>query len=128
MKYKIAAFFEGRNGMDELSKIILWPSLILMLISGFIGIQWLSAVLYGISIGGVVYSYMRVFSRKLDQRHGENEAYLRWKNRLKSRWQQRRTHAFFRCPKCKTTLRVPRGKGKISVTCRCCGEKFIKKT
>lgn len=128
MKYKIAAFFSGRNGFDDLAKVIMWPSLILMLISGFITVGWLAAIIHSISLAGVIYAYYRVFSKKLDKRQAENHAYLSRKNLLKQRWNQRKTHRFYRCPQCKTVLRVPRGKGKISITCRSCGEKFIKKT
>lgn len=124
MKYKIAAFFEGRNGLDDLSKVLIWPCLILMLISSFIPLDWLRSVLYFLSLAGIIYAYFRVFSKNLAKRQAENNAYVSWKNRLK----QCRTHKFYRCPQCRTWLRVPRGKGKISITCRACGEKFIKKT
>ena len=128
MKYKIAAFFADRNGMDELSKAIVWPSLIVMLVSNFIQVQWLSSVLYVLSFAGVIYAYFRVFSKKLDKRQAENRAYLTMCNQIKLCWQQRKTHKFYCCPKCRTVLRVPKGKGKISITCKSCGEKFIKKT
>lgn len=128
MKYKIAAFFANRNGMDDLARVILWTSLIVMLVAGFIPVAWLSSVVSTVAWAGVIYAYMRVFSKKLEQRRTENNAYLSWRNQLKQRWQQRKTHKFYRCPKCKTVLRVPKGKGKLSITCRSCGEKFIKKT
>jgi len=38
------------------------------------------------------------------------------------------THRIYKCPKCKQPLRVPRGKGKILITCQNCGNKFQKKT
>lgn len=128
MKYKIAAFFANRNGMDDLSKVMIWASLIVLLISAFIPVAWLSSALYTLSLAVIIYAYVRVFSKKLDKRQAENNAYLAWVGQLKQRWQQRKTHKFYRCPKCKTVLRVPKGKGKISITCRGCGEKFIKKT
>lgn len=128
MKYKIAAFFANRNGMDDLSKVMIWGSLIILLISQFIPVAWLSSAIYALSLAVIIYAYVRVFSKKLDKRHAENNAYLSWVNQLKQRWQQRKTHKFYRCPKCKTVLRVPKGKGKINITCRSCGEKFIKKT
>lgn len=126
MKYKIAAFFAGRNGFDTLAKLIMWPSLILMLISGFIPVTWLSMILNLLSWVGVFYGYFRVFSKNLPKRQAENARYLNWWNRQKQRWQQRKTHRIYACPRCKTTLRVPKGKGKISITCRNCGEKFVK--
>lgn len=128
MKYKIAAFFANRNGFDSLAKTIVWSSLIVMLISGFIPAAWLSSALYGISFADILYGYFRVFSGNLGKRRAENHHFLSEKNQIKQRWTQRKTHRFYRCPKCRTTLRVPKGKGKISITCRNCGEKFIKKT
>lgn len=128
MKYKITAFFANRNGMDDLSKVMIWSSLIALLISNFIPVAWISSALYMLSLVGIIYAYVRVFSKKLDKRQAENNAYLSWVSQLKQRWQQRKTHKFYRCPKCKTVLRVPKGKGKINITCRSCGEKFIKKT
>ena len=128
MKYKIAAFFADRNGFDALSKAVVWSSLILMVISGFFPVAWLKSVVYGVSVAGIVYGYFRILSKDTARRQAENSAYLSWKRRITQCWQQRKTHRFFRCPKCKTTLRVPRGKGKISISCRCCGEKFIKRT
>ena len=128
LKYKIAAFFAGRNGFDNLAKIIMWPSLIVMLVSGFIQISWLSSALYGLSFVGIIYAYFRCFSKNIEKRQAENNTYLSWRNLNKQRWNQRKTHKFYRCKKCKTVLRVPKGKGKISITCRTCGERFITKT
>ena len=47
---------------------------------------------------------------------------------LGERWRQRRDYKFFRCPQCRTLLRVPRGKGKIKIVCRKCGNSFIRNT
>ena len=37
-------------------------------------------------------------------------------------------YSYFRCPQCGQQLRVPRGRGKISITCPKCGHQFIKKS
>lgn len=37
-------------------------------------------------------------------------------------------YLYFKCPKCKQEMRAPKGKGKIRVTCKNCGETFEKKT
>ena len=39
-----------------------------------------------------------------------------------------REHRYYACPKCRQPVRVPRGKGKIAITCPKCKERFIKKT
>ena len=50
------------------------------------------------------------------------------KNNLKKRWAQRSTYRFFKCPQCKQTVRVPKGRGKICITCPKCKTEFIKKS
>lgn len=37
-------------------------------------------------------------------------------------------HKYMKCPHCKAQLRLPKGKGKISVTCPVCKKEFVKKT
>ena len=36
-------------------------------------------------------------------------------------------HKYYHCPQCSKMLRVPKGKGKIAISCPKCKEKFIKK-
>lgn len=127
MKYKIASFFAGRNGVDELGKVTLWTCVILILLSYFLP-EGLNSVVYILALALLIYSYFRILSKNLEKRWAENNAFVSKKSELKCRWQQRKTHKFYHCPNCKTTLRVPKGKGKISITCRSCGERFVKKT
>lgn len=37
-------------------------------------------------------------------------------------------HRIFRCPDCNQRVRVPRGRGKIEITCPRCGHVFIKRS
>ena len=83
----------------------------------------------------LIYSYYRTFSRNHYQRYRENEWYLRHHNRVKcffsrerNNMQQRKTHRIFRCPNCGQSIRVPKGKGKIAITCPMCKTEFIKKS
>ncbi len=39
-------------------------------------------------------------------------------------WRDRKTKAFMKCPTCGTTLAVPKGKGKLIVTCPKCHTKL----
>lgn len=128
IKERLRRFFAGRNGMDALSNALSWGSILVMLLSVFLPSNWIRAVLYYGALIGLFYAYFRVFSRNLGKRQRENQAFLSWKGQCRQRWQQRKTHKFYRCPRCKTVLRVPKGKGKISITCRSCGERFIRKT
>lgn len=124
MKYKLRAFFSGRNGIDDLGKTILWGALIIMVVSTLLGL----GLLYIVGMVLLCYVYIRAFSRNLEKCRRQNAKYLSWRNFRKQRFQQRKTHKFYRCAKCKQKLRVPKGKGRLSITCPNCGERFEKKT
>ena len=134
MREKLARFMAGRNGVDQLGRAVMFGTLILLLVSMFTHGR-LSSVLFILVLLGIVYMYFRMFSRKVYKRRAENEKYLRataglrlYFRGLRERWSQRRDYKFFRCPSCRTLLRVPKGKGKLKVVCRKCGNSFIKKT
>lgn len=120
-------FMAGRYGVDQLSNLILILSIILMIIGGTGKIQLLNYI--GMAL--LLYNYYRVFSKDLNRRYQENMVYLRYTNNvrskvngLKNRLKQSRTHKFFKCPSCSKQLKVPKGKGKINITCPHCKEKF----
>ena len=77
--------------------------------------------------------YIRLFSRNISKRYAENQKYLALENRLRRFFgqkrylmQQRKEYHIYKCPGCKQKIRIPRGKGKISIRCPKCGEEFIK--
>ena len=130
MKEKLARFMAGRNGIDQLNLFLLGLDLVLLLAASFFRGQagWLAYLPVFALLG---YSYFRMLSRNTVRRREENERYLRrryklaaaWKIR-REKWVQRKDYKFFTCPSCKTTLRVPRGKGKLKIVCRKCGNSF----
>jgi len=94
-----------------------------------------SRILWSLAVLGLIVTYFRMFSRNVYRRQQENGAYLRQRYKVTSawrgavdRWHQRRDYRFFKCPSCRTRLRVPRGKGKINIVCRKCGTSFQRKT
>ena len=129
MKQRLQNFFEGRQGMDELSKALFWGGLTALLLSGLCikllgGV--LSTILSWLGLAAIIFCFVRAFSRRLAQREAENSAFLamRAKRRRdlearKDRFRQRKNYKFFKCPGCGTILRVPRGKGKIHISCKC---------
>ena len=131
MKFRerIQRFMYGRYGVDGLGKFLSWTSVILLLCSMLFGFD----VLYFVSLGLLVWCYFRVFSRNVQKRYQENCVYYRYVTivkdffkRQKSYMQQRKTHHIYKCPQCKQKIRIPKGKGKVSIRCQRCGTEFIK--
>ena len=134
MRERLIRFMTGRNGADNLSRAVSVVVIVLLVVSLFFHGE-AARVLWIIAVLGMVYVYFRMFSRNVYKRREENAKYLRatagartYFRGLRERWSQRRDYKFFRCPSCRTLLRVPKGKGKIKVVCRKCGNSFIKKT
>ena len=130
-KDKMARFMYGRYGMDQLSRNLSLICLVLLIVTMFVR----NNVIYMIALVGIVYTYFRVFSRNISRRSEENEKYLKFHykvvgklNKIKFRITDSKTHRIFRCPGCSQKIRVPRGKGKISIKCPKCRIEFIKKT
>ena len=138
----VRKFFNGRNGIDNLSVALLFVSVLLSNIKYL----WIAGLIL------LSYVIFRTFSKNKTKRYRElqqfnvllnkTKIYLlpvaialtkyikslyRNSNTLKTRLQQRKDFAFTKCPKCKNTLRLPRNKGKLCVTCPVCKLEFIKK-
>ena len=122
LRTRMNRFMQGRYGMDRLSSVLLWISVALavlaMFLPGYVGlfVTLLTYVLMGIAI-------FRSLSHNTYKRYRENRWFLSLGSRLKDR-----DHRYYTCPKCHQSVRVPKGKGKIAITCPKCKEKFIKKT
>ena len=135
MKEKLIRFMQGRYGIDQLSKFLLITGLAVVLLSAFFGETAVSMLSYIFGWGVVIYCYFRIFSRNVQKRYAENQAYLmktykirNWFQNQKNIWQQRKVYHIYTCPSCKQKIRIPKGKGKIEVRCPKCGTTFIKKS
>lgn len=128
MKYRMQSFLAGRNGIDTLSSVLLWIAMIAVAVSCFIPVPLVRSIVSSVSLAVFIYAYYRVFSRNIAKRRAENAAFIGFFTRRKLRFQQRKTHKFYSCPKCKAMLRVPKGRGKIEITCKQCGTQFVKRT
>ena len=116
-------FMAGRYGTDKLGLTLLGAALVMSLLSSFIPLIVVRLALTLAYYGLMFWALFRMFSRNTYARYEENRKFLRFFDQLKDR-----EHRYFNCPKCRQTVRVPRGKGKIAITCPKCTEKFIKKT
>ena len=116
-------FMSGRYGTDRLNMAILCVGLAASLLSVLFRNSVVNLVLFFLSYGMMIWAICRSLSRNTYKRYLENRKFLQIVGRLKDR-----EHRYFDCPKCRQMVRVPRGKGKIAITCPRCREKFVKKT
>ena len=124
-------FMMGRYGPDHLGIAMILFSLALSLVHGitrFVPILYTSYIIIALVL-------VRMLSRNISRRRAENDKFIRFWWPVKSRASRaianikyRKTHRFIVCPGCSNTLRVPKGKGKLQITCPKCGERFIRKT
>ena len=131
MKEKLRRFMIGRYGTDGLNQFLSIASLVLLLIAIVSRVSlftWLGVAL-------LVFCYYRTFSRNISKRTEENYKFYTLKDRVgskfrswKEQWANRKLYHYYRCPKCRQKLRVPRGRGRIQVSCPRCGTQFIKKS
>ena len=116
-------FMAGRYGTDRLNMAILSVGLVASLLSVIFKFAPVNLALFILSYGMMFWAIFRTLSRQTYKRYQENRKFLQLMGRMKDR-----EHRYFDCPKCRQMVRVPRGKGKISITCPRCREKFVKKT
>lgn len=128
---KMRQFMIGRYGMDQLNQFLLYAILAVILINLFAG-KWFLELL---ELAGLAYLYFRMLSRNISRRYQENQAFLGLKFRVsepfkkwKFREEERRKFHIYKCPSCGQKVRIPRGRGKVSIHCPKCGTDFIKKS
>lgn len=131
MRNKLQRFMMGRYGIDKMNQVLSICSLILVALGIFLKVP----VLYWAGLVLIGFIYFRMLSKDIPKRYAENQAFLRHYNRLtgwfgsrKQLMERNKGHRIFSCPQCKQKVRVPKGKGKISIHCPKCGNDFIKRS
>ena len=123
LKAGFRRFMEGRYGSDKLNMAILVVALVMGVAHMLIPFTVVKGILWALSYVLMFWAIFRCMSRNTYKRYQENRKFLQFTTRLKDR-----QHRYYDCPKCRQVVRVPRGKGKISISCPKCHEKFIRKT
>lgn len=120
----------GRYGNDNLNQFLLAVAFACLIIS-FLG----GGIFYILATVIMVFAYYRMFSRNISKRSAENQQFLKQKMKVRSFFikkkrelGQRKNYHIYRCPNCKQKIRVPKGRGRIAISCRKCGNEFIKKS
>ncbi|HWR22577.1 MAG TPA: zinc ribbon domain-containing protein [Feifaniaceae bacterium] len=135
--------FQGRYGNDQLNRALSIVAIVLVLIGMFLPRQsGVGLVFSAIPTVLIVWMLVRMFSRDFSARSAENAKFLAWWLPIQSKlraffsgnrartagrnptFAERRKYKYFLCTQCAQRLRVPRGKGKLRVTCTRCGNKF----
>ena len=116
----------GRYGSDQLNMAILVGALLLSVIGSIARVPWLTLLAWV----PLILAAMRMLSRNTSKRYEENRKFLALWYKISTGWKRLwdKNYRYYHCPKCRQVVRVPKGKGKISITCPKCREKFIKKT
>ena len=131
MREKFMRFMAGRYGTDSFSKFLLAVTFICLVVNMFLRIP--GVYLFGLLL--LVYCYFRMFSRNYAARSAENAFFLkatagirRFFGKQRSHAKIRKTHHLYKCRQCGKYVKVPKGKGKIQITCPACKYQFIKKS
>ena len=121
----------GRYGADELSRVMMFAAVAVMLINLFVRLEILNIVVVAL----IVIIYLRMFSKNIQKRYEENCKYYALKQRVlgffgkqKNTAQDLKTNHIWKCPNCGQKIRIPRGRGKVIVTCPKCRHEFTKKS
>ena len=127
IKQSLRGFMQGRNGIDPLGRTMVWSGLGLYLVALISGL----AVLSILSMAIYVWAIFRMFSRNIQKRAEENRRFVQFQRKhitnikqARVRHQNRKQYTYFKCPKCKAWLRLPRGAGNAKVTCGRCKNNF----
>lgn len=120
---KLQRFMMGRYGIDHLNKLLF---IVFFIITGA-SIFFPNIILQSLSLIVMVLLYFRAFSKNIYKRTQENLKYLKFTKKIKNFFKGVKDaprYKVFKCPTCGQKLRVPRGKGVITITCKKCHTKF----
>ena len=123
------SFWQKHPGFDLYS--LFW--FLVLLLFGFLGRLypplWIPAAIV------LVYLVSRLLSKNVERREMENARFLallrsiaEWFHSRKRALTPDKDYAYFKCPNCGQPMRVPRGLGKVQITCRSCSSQFETKS
>ncbi len=139
-------FMQGRYGRDRLGDALMWTGVVLSVINIFVR----GNILWILSMAAIIFAIYRMFSKNYARCSKQNEWYLRKiypavekagirlryfggcikhrAERISSSIKMHRQYHIYKCRKCGQKIRIPRGKGKIMVTCPKCRYEFKKRS
>ena len=131
MRNRLQRFMAGRYGVDKMNQVLSVCSLILIVF----GIFFKVSLLYWVGLAVIIYIYFRMLSKDIPRRYAENQAFLQqyyrltgWFTGQKQSMERNKGYRIYKCPQCRQKVRVPKGKGKISIHCPKCSNDFIRRS
>lgn len=131
MRNRLQRFMAGRYGVDKMNQVLSVCSLILIVF----GIFFKVSLLYWVGLAVIIYIYFRMLSKDIPKRYAENQAFLQqyyrltgWFTGKKQSMERNKGYRIYKCPQCRQKVRVPKGKGKISIHCPKCSNDFIRRS
>ena len=121
LRTALQRFMAGRYGTDKLNMAILCAGLAFTFLSMLIPVNSVKLLFTTIAYIFMFLAIFRALSKNVYKRYEENRKFLLFFQKIKDK-----DHCYYNCPRCRQQIRVPKGKGKISITCPKCREKFIK--
>lgn len=127
-KNSLFRFMSGRYGTDTLGKVMMIFYVVWILAYSILSI-WVHSVIYNliyviVTALLIVAIFFRMFSRNIAARRKENTKFCGFFKLRKNKFRDRKTHVYRKCPRCKAVLRLPKAKGKHTVVCPKCQNRF----
>lgn len=120
----------GRYGWDALGTLLFFTGLILDIIGLAIGNSWLPMIADIL----LLYEIFRMFSKNIYARQKENTWFLNTTRKPRHHWQafqkgrKDKANKYYVCPKCGQIVRIPKGHGKVEISCPKCKSVFTRKS
>lgn len=132
LRERLRRWMAGRYGtVDALYRFLSIAAMVLILLAMLLRLPALDVI----ALGLLIYGWYRLLSRDIARRAAEPAACVRGPQPVRGavrprrvRWAQRRLYLYCRCPACRQQVRVPRGHGRVAITCPKCHTEFVKKS
>ena len=118
----------GRYGSDTLNKVLTGVYIGWVVLYSILSL-WVNSTIYSlvyilVTIALIFAIFGRMFSRNVEKRRRENQKFCGFFKLRRNKFRDRKTHVYYKCPRCKAMLRLPRAKGKHTVICPRCQNRF----
>ena len=134
IRFAFARFMQGRHGIDHLGRATALAAFALSVVGVLFSLTPAGRVLTYAAFAFYAVTLARALSRNNEARWRENAKYTQlmgrfglWRRQTAAKLRNIRQYKYFKCPQCKTLLRLTRGTGEKEIHCPRCSHEFHKK-